>query len=137
ARGRTGWPGAGPAPSPGGGEGGGEGASESRQDRPPSPGAPRAPTSPRWGEVEQAALSCLNVAAAVLEMMDRQRLNGGECWPNVLTNVLLTREGWSSAWTMSSCFGAGRLRKPDAAYLSSVRALGQRLISRARLRFSH
>src|SRR5262245_8606641 len=44
-----------PAPSPQRGEGWGEGASDCRKVRPPSPGSLRDPTSPRWGEVEQAA----------------------------------------------------------------------------------
>src|SRR5262244_1721439 len=44
-----------PAPSPRRGEGWGEGASDSRSFRSPSPGSLRDPTSPRWGEGEQAA----------------------------------------------------------------------------------
>src|SRR5262249_57110696 len=48
------------APSPRGGEGGGEGASDSRYALAPSPGTLRVPTSPRGGEVEQAARPCIS-----------------------------------------------------------------------------
>ena len=46
------------APSPRRGEGRGEGARIARSGKTlsPSPGAPSAPTSPRWGEVERVAL---------------------------------------------------------------------------------